>query len=199
MTGRFLLALFAAAAALSLLAAPAPAQLSDTTQFMKAVRERDAEKAMALISAPGSIVVNSRDRGTGEAALHVLTRERDLVWVGYLLGKGARPDIQDKNGMTPLGIATQIGWLEGADRLLRGGAKVDFPNAQGETPLILAVHNRDINMVKLLLGRGADPKRGDTVAGYSALDYARRDGRNPAMIKALEAPPAPVKRQGPSL
>ena len=198
MTARFLLGMVAAAA-LGLLVSPAPAQISDTTQFMKAVRERNVEKAIALISAPGSIVVNSRDRGTGEAALHVLTRERDLTWVGYLLGKGARPDIQDKNGMTPLAVATQIGWVDGAERLLRGGAKVDLPNAQGETPLILAVHNRDINMVKLLLSKGADPKRGDTVAGYSALDYARRDGRNTAIIKALEAPPVQVKRHGPSL
>lgn len=198
MTARFLLGLLAAAT-LSLVAAPAPAQLSEATQFMKAVKERNAEKAISLMSAPGSIVINSKDRDTGEGALHLLTRERDLTWVGYLLGKGAKPDIQDKNGMTPLAVATQIGWVEGADRLLRGGAKVDLPNHQGETPLILAVHNRDINLVKLLLSKGADPKRGDTVAGYSALDYARRDGRNPAMIKALETPPAPAKRMGPGL
>lgn len=196
MIARFLI-FMAAAAALGLAAVPAPAQISDSTQFMKAVRERDAEKAMALITAPGSIVINSKDRGTGEGALHVLARERDLTWLGYLLGKGARADIQDKNGMTPLAIATQIGWLDGADRLLRGGAKVDLPNSQGETPLILAVHNRDINMVKLLVSRGADPKRGDNVSGKSALDYARRDDRSGAVIKALESPPTPAKTQGP--
>jgi ankyrin repeat protein len=160
-----------AAAVLGLMAMPASAQqISEASQFMKAVKERDAEKAIALISSPGSTVLNSRNPDSGDGALHLLVRERDVTWIGYLLNKGARADLQNRDGMTPLALAAQIGWIEGAERLLRGGAKVDFPNRQGETPLILAVHNRDIGMVRLLLSRGADPNRGDTVSGHSALD-----------------------------
>jgi len=195
---RFLFAIVMAIA-IGLTAAPATAQLSDGTQFMKAIKERDVAKALALISQPGSVVINTKD-GAGDTALHLMVRDRDAIWVGYLLGQGARPDVQDKNGMTPLALAAQIGWTEGADRLLRGRAKVDMPNNQGETPLILAVHNRDIAMVRLLLSRGADPKRADTVSGQSALDYAKRDGRAPAMVKLLEEPPAAAaKTQGPKL
>lgn len=198
MAVRFLFAIVMAIA-IGLTAAPATAQLSDGTQFMKAIKERDVAKALALISQPGSVVINTKD-GAGDTALHLMVRDRDAIWVGYLLGQGARPDVQDKNGMTPLALAAQIGWTEGADRLLRGRAKVDMPNNQGETPLILAVHNRDIAMVRLLLSRGADPKRADTVSGQSALDYAKRDGRAPAMVKLLEEPPAAAaKTQGPKL
>ena len=197
MAARFLFGIVMAAA-IGLAAAPAPAQLSEGTQFMKAIKERDVAKALALIKQPGSVVVNARD-GAGDTALHLMVRDRDLIWVNYLLGQGARPDMQDKNGMTPLALAAQLGWAEGADRLLYGRAKVDLPNNQGETPLILAVHNRDLVMVRLLLSRGADPKRGDTVSGRSALDYAKRDGRSPAMVKLLEEPPVAARKQGPGL
>lgn len=197
-SARFLLGLVAAAS-VGLASVPAAAQLSDSTQFLKAVKERDGAKATALIATNSSLVINSRG-DNGEGALHILVKERDLTWIAYLLGKGARADLQDRAGMTPLALAAQIGWVEGADRLLRGGAKVDLPNNQGETPLILAVQNRDLATARLLLSRGADPNRPDNLSGQSALDYARQDGRATAMVKLLESrPSAPANVQGPKL
>ena len=176
------------AALLSLTVVPAAAQqFSNAYNFLNAVRERDGDKATSLVSERGSIVINSRDPGTGDTALHILVRERDLTWLGFMLSKGAKPDLQNKQGLTPLAIAAQIGWVEGAERLFTARAKVDLPNRFGETPLILAVHNRDLTMVKLLLARGADPKRPDTVSGGSAIDHARKDGRSSPILKALEA------------
>jgi len=197
-----LLHTLAAAGFLALALAPAQAQMfSDGYTFLKAVKDRDGDKVTSLVSTPGGVLINSRDSVSGEGALHIVTRERDRVWLAFLLSKGARPDLLDKHGATPLSIAAQIGWVDGADLLLKMGAKVDYPNGRGETPLILAVHNRDILMVRLLLGRGADPKRADSVAGYSALDYARQDGRSSALAKALEetAPAAAPAKQGPGL
>ncbi len=85
--------------------------------------------------------------------------------------------------------------------LLRRGASVDLANSRGETPLMLAVQKRDIALVRLLLAKGADPKRTDSVSGYSALDYAKRDGRAAAIVKLLEAPAAKPARPvaGPKL
>jgi ankyrin repeat protein len=190
-----------AAAALALTLVPAQAQMfSDGFTFLKAVKDRDGEKVTGLISTPGGVIINYRDSVSGDGALHILTRDRDRVWLSFLLSKGARPDLQNKQGATPLAIAAQIGWVDGADILLRGGAKVDFPNSRGETPLILAVHSRDMLMVRLLLSRGADPKRADSIAGYSALDYARQDGRSSAIAKMLEeAKPVASTVQGPGL
>lgn len=188
-----------AAAALGLASVPAVAQqLSDATQFIKAVKDRDADKVISLISAPGSIVINARN-DVGDGALHMLVRDRDLTWMGYLLSKGAKPDLQNREGMTPLHVAAQIGWVEGADRLLRGGARVDFPDRNGETPLILAVHNRDIAMARLLVAKGANPNKTDTVTGHSALDYARQEGRATPLVKLLESVAvAPKPATGPS-
>jgi ankyrin repeat protein len=192
---------FIALAVLTGLAAPVQvaaqdgmtAGFSDGYRFLKAVKDRDGTTATSLIVAPGSVVINYREPKSGDGALHLLTRDRDITWLGFMLGKGAKADIQNEDGTTPLAIAAQIGWVEGADRLLRSGAHVDLANNRGETPLILAVQGHDLAMVRLLLGKGANPKKTDNVAGYSALDYARRDSRSPAIVKLLEEPQAPAR------
>lgn len=178
----------AAAAALALaISVPAIAQsYSDSFTFLKAVRERDGNKATELVNQPGTTVVNLRDPSSGEAALHIVTKGRDYTWLSFLLGKGARPDIQNGSGETALLLAAQIGWTDGAELLLSHGATVDLPNQRGETPLIIAVQHRDVPMVRLLLSHGADPKRTDHAVGYSALDYARQDSRAAPVLRLLE-------------
>ena len=85
--------------------------------------------------------------------------------------------------------------------LLRAKASIDLPSNRGETPLIFAVQNRDLAMTRLLMSRGANPKRTDSAAGYSALDYAKRDPRAAALLRILEAPAAKPLREvaGPKL
>jgi len=176
-----------AAAGLAVVAVPAQAQnFSDAYNFIKAVKDRDGDKATELLNKPGTIVANTKEPGTGEAALHILTRGRDMTWISFLLSKGARPDIQNRQGNTPLMLAVQIGWLEGAEAFVESGATVDLANDHGETPLIIAVQNRDVPMVRFLLAHGANPKHTDSVIGFSAVDYAKRDGRSPGILTMLQ-------------
>ncbi len=175
-------------------AAPAAAQsYSDHYTFLKAVKDRDGPKVQGLISAPGSIVINSRDQANGDSALHYLVRDRDLTWLNFLLSRGARPDAQNRQGETPLTLAAQLGWTDGADLLLQRRASVDLANNRGETALILAVHKRDLAMVRLLLAGGANPKRTDSAAGYSAIDYARQDVRAAPILRVLEQAVTPPR------
>lgn len=185
----------AAALALAVVAgAPAAAQnYSDGYLFLKAVKDKDPEKVNQLVAKSANVVLNIRDQADGEAALHYVTRDREIVWVNFLLTKGARADIQNYRGETPLSIATQIGWSEGAELLLARGASVDLGNQLGETPLMIAVQHRDLPMVQLLLAHGANPNKSDRVSGYSALEYARRDPRAAAIVKALTDKAGPAK------
>lgn len=192
---RFLLPAALAAA----LAVPAAAQdFSESFTFLKAVRERDGGKVQEITANPSSTAINARDAKTGEGALHILVKQRNLPFLAYLLGRGARPDLQMRDGTTALGLAAQIGWVEGATQLLARGARVDLANGRGETPLILAVQARQLpvsermDMIRLLIGQGADPKRQDSFAGYSALDYARQDQRAPEVVEALEKTATPA-------
>ncbi|HEV2865123.1 MAG TPA: ankyrin repeat domain-containing protein [Allosphingosinicella sp.] len=174
-------------AALALVAVPVTAQnYSEGFTFLKGVRERDAPKVQEIASRPNPAVINARDPGSGEGALHILVRGRDLSWLTFLLARGARPDLQANDGTTPLILAAQIGWIDGAEQLLARGANVNLGNSRGETPLIMAVQRRDLAMVRLLRGQGANPNQSDHVAGYSALDYARQDRRAAAILRELE-------------
>jgi ankyrin repeat protein len=185
----------AAALALTALAAPAAAQFSysEGYQFLKAVKDKDTVKVNQLVASSANVVLNIRDQAEGEAALHYVTRDRELTWLNFLLSKGARPDIQNNKGETPLSLAAQLGWLEGAELLLGRGAGVDVGNQRGETPLMIAVQRRDLPMVQLLLAHGANPSKSDRVSGYSALDYAKRDARSAAIIRALTEKAAPAR------
>jgi hypothetical protein len=181
------------AAMLALTAVPALAQFSESYNFLKAVRERDIAKVTEIVSNSSSTAIHARERGTGEGALHILARGRDLPWLNFLLARGARADLTDNDGNTALSVAAQIGWVEGAEALLARRANVNAANVRGETPLIMAVHRRDAAMVRLLMSRGANPNWTDSAAGLSAMDYARRDSRAATILRLLEARPQPAR------
>jgi hypothetical protein len=41
-------------------------------------------------------------------------------------------------------------------------------------------------MVEILLKAGASPDKADHAAGYTARDYAKRDNRNPQLLRLIE-------------
>ena len=187
---RLLLPIAVAACVITPLAAQQ--SFSESLTFLKAVRNRDASTVQNIISQPSSGAINTRDPRNGEAALHILVEQRNTEWLNVLLAHGARPDIQRNDGSTPLGMAAQIGWADGANLLLARGANVNLANNRGETPLILAVQARQLPaadrlaIVRVLMARGADPNRQDSFAGQSALEYARQDSRAPEIAQALQ-------------
>lgn len=190
MTSRMTLALAVFAAVATPLAAQS---FSEGFTFLKAVRERNGGKAQEILSNPASTAVNHRDPSNGEGALHILVRGRDAGWLAFMLGRGARPDIQANDGTTPLILAAQIGWREGAEQLLARRANPNLGNSRGETPLMFAVQRRDVGMVRLLLSNRADPNQTDHVSGNSALDYARQDNRAAMVLRELERPRGSVQ------
>ena len=186
-----------ALAAALLLPASAAAQFSDSYNFLKAVRERDGAEATKYLNDETTRVINTRDSSSGETALAIVIKNRDLTWTRFLLAKGANPGIADRQGMTPLMHATLLGFTEGAEVLLGRGAQVDQANSRGETALILAVQRRDAAMVRMLVKRGANPDKADHIAGLSARDYARRDDRTGTMLALLDAKDETTKPLGP--
>ena len=173
-------------AAALMLGAPATAQTySDGYLFLKAVQDRDVNKTDELLGKPGSTLINSRDITTGRTGLHIAADRRDVVWLVYLLNRGANPNIADRRGVSPLMRASQLGFFDGVQHLVTKGARVDEPNATGETPLILAVHRRDTAMMRVLLRAGADPDRADN-SGRSARDYAELEGTDSLVFAEIE-------------
>ena len=176
-----------AVASAMVFSAPAAAQNKglDGAQFVKAIQDGKNDDAVKLFTGNPTLV-NARDLD-GQTALIAAIDNRDRQWAGYLLQQGADPNLAGKNGETPLLAAARMGVEEVADWLIAMGAKVDTANRAGETPLILAVQGRQIPIVRLLIKSGADPDKADSVAGYSARDYAKRDNRTPELLKIIES------------
>jgi uncharacterized protein len=179
---------------LAALATPAAAQFSDSYNFLKAVRDRNGAEAQKLLGKGSPTLIDTQDGSTGERGVHIVVRERDMSWLGFLIQKGARIDLKDNQGNTPLMVAARIGNVDAARLLIARGANLNAANSLGETPLIMAVQRRDPAMTRLLLTQGADPSRRDTTSGMSARDYAVRDGRSEAILRLMdEIKPAPEK------
>jgi uncharacterized protein len=182
-------------------AIPAQAQFSDSYKFLEAVRKKEGDKVTEALNEPGTQIINTKDFNSGQTALHIVTARRDLTWVQFLLAKGANVNARDNRGVTPLVLASEMGFLEGVDELIKSGARIDEANNTGETPLISAVHRKDLALVRMLIKAGANPDRPDN-SGRSARDYAVLD--KGAVLGEIERSTveakgtAPKKTYGPS-
>ena len=146
------------------LSAPAFGQVgmgSDSEQFITAVQKGDGSATTQLV-ADHPTIVNTKD------------------------SKGADPNLAGAGGDTPLIEAARLGFDDAAEWLIELHAKVDGTNRMGETPLIIAVQQRDLRMVRTLLAAGTDPDVHDAAAGYSARDYAKRDPRARDILRLID-------------
>lgn len=96
--------------------------------------------------------------------------EYGLLLMRRLIENGADPDIRKPDsfdfgrrgnvGMTPLGVAVHLNNAAAAELLLSKGARLDAPQGNGASVLMLAytkaLRRQNLEMVKLLLKAGAD-------------------------------------------
>ncbi len=176
-------------------AAPAFAQgQSEGYKFLTAVRDAKNNDVLEMLGKPGSNIINTRDVTSGEGALHIVIKRGDEVYLRFLLQKGADANLRDGKGNTPLLLAVTLGQTGMIPILTAAGANPNLANSAGETPLIRAVQRRDIGMIRVLLTENADPDQADIIAGMSARDYAKQDGRNPIVSKLLADAPKKVRK-----
>lgn len=177
---------------------PAMAQMySEGYEFLEAVKDRDGDVATEMLNKPGTQVANTRDLTSGETGLHIVTARRDALWIRFLLQRGADPNIANNDGLMPIQLATRLGYIEGVESLIEGGARVSVADSQGETPLIAAVHQRNVALVRLLLAQGADPDRNDN-SGRSARNYLALMNGNTLLAREFEAADAAREGKGTS-
>ncbi|WP_024468464.1 ankyrin repeat domain-containing protein, partial [Treponema pedis] len=76
---------------------------------------------------------------------------------------GAKPNIKDNYGETPLHVAVRIGMEDNIlQQLIEAGADINERNKKGQTPLILAIERNLVNQVKSLIKYGSDIHAEDT-------------------------------------
>ncbi|VEH34628.1 ankyrin repeat domain-containing protein [Legionella sainthelensi] len=99
----------------------------------------------------------------GQSALHLATLNADKKSISTLMARGINVNIQDKDGNTALIRAlekvlykdkNEVG-RDIAQQLIAAQAQLDIKDNDENTPLILAVQNKDLAMVNDLLEHGA--------------------------------------------
>ena len=105
-----------------------------------------------------------------EAFLHeVKTGNRGEVEV--FIRAGININAKDKDGSTPLLIASEKGDIEIARLLLENGADPNASDIDGYTALMFTSYSGNLEIAKLLVGNGADVNARDK-DGWTALMFA---------------------------
>lgn len=78
-------------------------------RLLQCVRVRDTAQAKKLLSAGVHDLVNITEPREGKGVLHVAAVANDTDMIEFLTLHGARPDVQDKRGRTPVMLAAELG------------------------------------------------------------------------------------------
>src|SRR6185503_12667994 len=104
-----------------------------------------------------------------------------------LLAAGAKPDVANRYGVTPLIQAGRTGDTAVIKALLDGLASPKVASLEGETPLMAASRAGSLDSVQLLLARGADVNAADLFQQETALMWAAAEGHAEVIDALLKA------------
>src|SRR5471032_2937117 len=116
--------------------------------------------------------------GDGMTALHWAAMKDDAELAQTLLFAGANVKATTRIGAyTPLILAARNGNAAVMAPLLKSGAEVNGPTANGTTPLMFAAASGSVDAVRLLIESGANVNDKDAVRGLTPAMYAAASDR----------------------
>lgn len=161
---------------LSVAALPAASDLAD------AAMKGDRAAVRALLQQKANVNATQID---GTTALHWAVRADDLETADLLIGAGANVSTPNRDGATPLLLATVNGNAAMIEKLIRAGAD---PNAaltkSGDTALMMSARTGKTEPVTMLLEHGAKVNTKETWGDTTALMWAVSE-RHPEVTKIL--------------
>ncbi|EPS26966.1 hypothetical protein PDE_01906 [Penicillium oxalicum 114-2] len=115
----------------------------------------------------------------GLTALHWAVRENQVETTQFLLARGADFNQKGPDQLRPLDVAVMNDQVQMVDVLLQNSTSNinDCNWSSGRTALITAVTNSKIELVNLLLSKGADPQACDD-NGLTPIDWAKSTGKD---------------------
>ncbi|RVE44509.1 hypothetical protein evm_010838 [Chilo suppressalis] len=157
---------------------------SSNTQHQQNVASSSSSTDCLPGECSSEALANFQHASTGDRPLHCaagsLYPKRKQV-MEMLIRKGALVNEKNKDGQTPLHVATEHAHLDAMDLLLRHGAKVNACDSRGESALCVAARRDSLAACRLLLACGADTRPEQTTP---APDDACT---NAAALRLLEA------------
>ena len=163
---------------------------SGATPLHEAVRLGKISVIQLVIK--GGADINAQD-AKGNSVLHIAAppQEHQAI-IKLLLEQKADPNLRDDHGDSPLHVLISINRKpEVVKTLLSGDVDISARNVTGQTPLYLAVQESRIDLIPLLLSRGADIFAADN-SGVTPFDYAMKV-RGPVLDSLITAETAAQK------
>ena len=174
---------------------PAGAVSADEDRLLRfAADDKDNSTVRSLLAQ--GVSPNAPGDFDGRTAVHNAAKGGAAQNLAAMLQAGGKPNVQDRDGDTPLHLASMGSFSGGftdhaaAVRvLLKHGANLNRTNSAGETPLHVAVFNgaaaAHADVVSALLDAGAKPSQVDG-NGLTALQrFARHNENNGAIVRLL--------------
>ncbi len=148
---------------------------ADTRVYLAAIESGDLDTAAAQLNVGIDIDSTTRD---GDSALANAVFHEHCTLASFLLDRGANPNFANRqSGDTVLMWAAVTGNLTITDLLLRHGANVNAENRNGYRALYRAASKGHVEVVKMLLAGGAEPRAKTALPPpKTALDQARLCG-----------------------
>ncbi len=157
-----------------------------------AAMKADASAVRTLLAKKVDV---NEPQADGSTALHWAVYYEDIKLVDSLLEAGANANAANREGATPLYLASIAGNPVILGKLMKQGVDVDSPLLRhGETALMFAARTGRPEAVKLLLEAGAKVDAKETLRQTTALMWAAEQG-HPEAISLLVAAGADLNAQ----
>ena len=158
-----------------------PSTASDLTEALKS---RDLVQVRRLLAAGA----NANEKVRGDYPVNIAATYGPAEMVTLLIEAGADLEQPGRDGMHPLHNAVFAGRTEIVALLIQRGAAVDARERRGRTPLysFACTSGSDIEIARMLLAAGADPKIEDDEYRETALNCAVETG-NLELVELLIA------------
>jgi ankyrin repeat protein len=176
---------------LLLLGVAPPSSAADAPEtLVDLIRTGQRDAVLAAITSP-DIDLEAKEPD-GATALLWATYKVDHELVRALLKAGARANVINQYGASPLSEAVKLGDLELVRLLLDAHADANSPNQENQTALMLASDIGSLKIAELLIARGANVNAVENFRGQTALMWAAA-GNHADTVDLLLAHGANVK------
>jgi ankyrin repeat protein len=171
---------------------------TDDPELLAKIRAGDLSGVQSLLRADAN--PDTRDESGSSALMRAVAFSSPEI-VQVLLDAGADHKAANAAGSTALMWATHDAGM--VRLLLRRGADVNVARPDGVTPLITAALRGNIEVVRLLLGAGANPRTGSVAAPWpmnlSGIAYTTNDSALRGLLPAGDIAVPPVAGAPPPL
>ena len=149
---------------------PEPESEKPMYHLHQVAADGDIDQVRMLISKGADVNAENEEKKT---PLHYAAQTGKMEVVQMLVEAGADVNAMGNNDWPPLCIAAENNHIAIAEYLIAHGANVNAP--EGRTTLQEAPYSSSIEMVKLLIDKGADVNAGPWTALHGAVDEGRSD------------------------